>query len=573
MKSFFRKIGTWLKNYWYRFSHIGLFVGTIFFAFSMTPSLLPRPAILQGLLAGLVFAMGYGIGVGGLKLWRYFELRELNQKHQKWACGMFHIIGFIAIGYTILHWRMWQNSILSVMDQPLMDGHQFVFIVLLAALLIAIVLIALGRLIGRWFRWLMNKLHNVVPRRISRVAGFIAALILLMMMITGVFISNLYDLVDQSAGQANDLTDDGAQQSTDPMKVGSADSLIAWDTLGKAGRNFVSVGPNAQQIAEFTGREAKEPIRVYAGLQSADSYDERAQLVFDEMLRVGAFERSVLIITTPTGTGWMDPYAMDTVEYLHGGDTANVSMQYSYLSSQATLVFHPEKAGLSAEALFQKVYKHWTTLPKEARPELYLFGISLGSFGSEQSAKLHQIMYDPIDGALWTGPPFVNRTHKQLVDDRNPDSPYWLPTYEDGSLVRFTSAQNNLDNYQTDWREMRLIYLQYSSDPMVFFSSDLFFHSPQWLEDPRAPDVSPMLSWHPVVTLFQIAFDLIVSVSAAPLGYGHNYAPEHYIDSWVELTDPQNWNEEAINELKAKFRGVDEFTQGSSVAVPGSVSK
>lgn len=555
MKKFFRKIGVWLQRYWQQFSHGGLFIGVIFFAFSMTPSLLPRPPILQGLLAGLVFAVGYGMGVGGLKLWRYFELHEFNQKHQKWTCGTLHVIGFFIIAYAIFNWRMWQNSILSVMDQPIMEGYHFVFIVLFTALIVAILLIALGRLTRRWFRWLMNKSHNVVPRRISRVAGFISALILLIVMITGVFVSNMYDFVDQSAGQANNLTDDGVTQPIDPMKVGSQDSLIAWDTLGKAGRNFVSVGPSAEEIATFTGKDAKEPIRVYAGLQSADSYEERAQLVFDEMLRVGAFDRSVLIVTTPTGTGWMDPYAMDTLEYLHGGDSANVSMQYSYLSSQATLVFHPDKAGLSAKALFEKVYKYWTTLPQESRPELYLFGISLGSFGSEQSAKLHQIMYDPIDGALWTGPPFVNQTHKELVDDRNEDSPYWLPTYEDGSLVRFTSAQNNLANYRTDWRGMRLIYLQYSSDPMVFFSSSLFLHSPQWLKDPRADDVSPMLSWHPIVTFFQIAFDLIVSVSAAPLGYGHNYAPEHYIDSWVELTDPQGWDEETINRLKTFSRG------------------
>lgn len=549
---------------------MGLFVGAIFFAFSMTPSLLPRPPILQGLLAGLVFAVGYGMGVGGVKLWRYFELRELNQKHQKWAFDTLNVIGVFAVAYTTLKWRIWQNSILSVMDQPIIEESHPVFMMILVTVIAAILLIALGRLIGRWFRWFMNKLHKVVPRRISRVAGFVFALILFVMLISGVLVSNIYDIVDHMAGNANNLTDDGAVQPTDPLKVGSAASLIAWDTLGKAGRNFVSVGPSAEEIAAFTGKESQEPIRVYAGLQSADSYDERAQLVLDEMLRVGAFDRSILIITTPTGTGWMDPYAMDTIEYLHNGDTANVSMQYSYLSSQATLVFHPEKAGLSANSLFEKVYTHWTTLPEDARPALYLFGISLGSFGSEQSAKLHQIMYDPIDGSLWTGPPFVNQTHKELVNDRNDDSPYWLPTYEDGSLVRFTSAQNNLGNYTTDWRGMRLIYLQYSSDPMVFFSSSLFLRSPEWLEEPRADDVSPMLSWHPVVTFFQIAFDLIVSVSAAPLGYGHNYAPEHYIDSWVELTDPEDWNEEMIVRLKAFFRGVDIIQEGSSVVIPSS---
>jgi uncharacterized membrane protein len=46
---------------------------------------------------------------------------------------------------------------------------------------------------------------------------------------------------------------------------------------------------------------------------------------------VGGFERSVLVVATPTGSGWLDNGAVDTLEYLHGGDTAIVATQYSYL--------------------------------------------------------------------------------------------------------------------------------------------------------------------------------------------------------------------------------------------------
>jgi Alpha/beta-hydrolase family len=63
-----------------------------------------------------------------------------------------------------------------------------------------------------------------------------------------------------------------------------------------------------------------EPIRVYVGLRSAETPAQRAKLALEELKRAGAFERSWLIVTTPTGTGWVDPGAMDSVEYLHDGD-------------------------------------------------------------------------------------------------------------------------------------------------------------------------------------------------------------------------------------------------------------
>ena len=45
---------------------VGLLVGTVFFAFSLTPSLLPRPFFIQGILSGLSFSAGYGLGVAAV---------------------------------------------------------------------------------------------------------------------------------------------------------------------------------------------------------------------------------------------------------------------------------------------------------------------------------------------------------------------------------------------------------------------------------------------------------------------------------------------------------------------------
>ena len=145
-----------------------------------------------------------------------------------------------------------------------------------------------------------------------------------------------------------------------PDAGGERASLVNWDELGRAGREFVVSGPTAEDIAAFTGRAAQEPVRIYAGLNSAEELEERADLVLRELIRVGAFERSVLIVAVPTGTGWMDPAAMDTLEYLHGGDTAIVAMQYSYLTSWISLLVEPGYGSAAGREMFRKVYGHWT---------------------------------------------------------------------------------------------------------------------------------------------------------------------------------------------------------------------
>jgi uncharacterized membrane protein len=67
---------------------------------------------------------------------------------------------------------------------------------------------------------------------------------------------------------------------------------------------------------------AGEPIRVYVGLRSAESLEGRTKLALDELSRVGGFDRSVLVVITPTGSGWVDPAAVDSIEYLRHGDVA-----------------------------------------------------------------------------------------------------------------------------------------------------------------------------------------------------------------------------------------------------------
>src|SRR5262245_15338295 len=97
------------------FSPAGLLLGTLFFAASLTPSLIPRETLMQGVLSGLSLALGYGIGVAGQMLWHYLELPPLDSRR-------FRIISLAAIAISLVVgiaflWRAseWQDSIRSLM--------------------------------------------------------------------------------------------------------------------------------------------------------------------------------------------------------------------------------------------------------------------------------------------------------------------------------------------------------------------------------------------------------------------------------------------------------------------------
>jgi uncharacterized membrane protein len=254
-------------------------------------------------------------------------------------------------------------------------------------------------------------------------------------------------------------------------------------------------------------------------------------------------------VITPTGTGWVDPAAMVAVEYLHDGDIASVAMQYSYLNSPLSLLFQAEYGEAAAQALFAEIYAYWTTLPKDKRPKLYLHGLSLGALNSQKSAELFETIGDPIAGALWSGPPFESRVWRSITANRNQGSPEWRPEFRDGRFVRFMNQTGFTVPADAPWGPMRVVYLQYASDAITFFDYRDAYRRPAWMNAPRGPDVSPELRWYPVVTMLQLAVDMAVATST-PMGYGHVYAPEHYVDAWAAVTDVHNWSDEALARLK-----------------------
>jgi uncharacterized membrane protein len=172
--------------------------------------------------------------------------------------------------------------------------------------------------------------------------------------------------------------------------------------------------------------------------------------------------------------------------------------------------------------------------------------------GAETSIDLPTLISDPIQGAVLAGPPFPSSLAPRLMGSRNPGSPQWLPVIQDSSIVRFTGQTNALDIAGAEWGPMRFVYIQYASDPMVFFSTDLYWREPDWMRGERGHDVSRSLTWYPVVTFLQLLFDLPMA-DRIPRGNAHNYSASSYIDAWIAVTQPENWNDANIQRLKKLF--------------------
>lgn len=541
-----------LRRLWHSFSGGGLLLGTLFFAASLTPTLLPRNFVTQGILSGFSLAAGYGIGAFGRWLWGYMELPELQGR-------LLHIAKLAAaagcaVVAIIFLWRApsWQNSIRELMELAPVETV-YPLEVGLIALAVFAVLIALARLFQLIFRFVATRVNRLLPRRVSNVIGVIAAVALFWSAISGVLFRGALRVADASFQEHDALIEPETAPPTHPLKTGSSASLLTWDELGRQGRRYIASGPTGEDISAFSGRTALEPLRVYVGRRSADTPEARAKLALEELKRVGGFERPVLIVITPTGTGWVDQAAIDSVEYLHDGAVASVALQYSYLASWLSLIVEPDYGADSARALFKEIYGYWITLPRDSRPRLYLHGLSLGAMNSQQSTDLFEVLGDPLAGALWSGPPYTSRLWRFFTESRNPGSPAWLPRFRDGAFVRFMNQDGEFaaspSMPQAAWGPMRVVYLQYASDPVTFYEYHSLYREPDWMLPPRGPDVSPQLRWYPVVTFLQLTLDMFMATTS-PIGYGHVFAPAHYLDAWIAVTDVRDPSPDEIARLK-----------------------
>jgi uncharacterized membrane protein len=355
------------------------------------------------------------------------------------------------------------------------------------------------------------------------------------------------DWARERFGVTDRSTEAGVIAPSLPTVSGSPESLAPWDTLGYQGRTFVASAPTIEELREFAGADAPvmNPIRVYAGLQSAPSGEARADLLVAELERTGGFDRDVLVLVTVTGTGWVDPDAAVAIEYMYGGNTAMIGLQYSYLPSWISFLVDGEVATEASQAMNIAIRDALLAMPEEERPRLALFAQSLGSLGSERAVVQEdldaslEILTTLPDGALFSGPTYGNPIWRQLVDGREGDSPVWHPVYQDGRTVRIGNGPDDSPLDEDSWLGPRVAYLHHPSDPISYWNPSLLWTTPEWMSEPIGAGVSTDTRWFPVVTFWQVVGDLVVGFGTDP-GFGHNYAAE-FVEGWAAVAAPDGW--------------------------------
>lgn len=526
-----------------RLDPLGAIVGIAFTAVSLMPSLLPRVATIQGIGTGVTFMIGYAVGTSGRAIAHYLGIGPLAGRWRIVVLAAGFSASGLLLAVTTSKFVTWQNEIRVRFGMPELSGTLWPRIAGFA-LVSALALLILARLVRLAFRKAGQALQRWLPRRLANVLGATLVAILGYLVVSGLLVQGAFAAANASFAP-RDLGDKpGIERTSSELRSGGPDSLVAWEDLGRQGRAFAASGPRVDELEAASGKPAKEPIRVYVGLKSAPTVEERAALLLEELKRTGAFDRKVLVLATTTGTGWIDDAAVDPLEYLFNGDTAIAGIQYSYLPSWLSLLADQGAVRTTTQAVFREVYDYWSTLPQAQRPALYLYGLSLGSYGVETVLGSPDFVNEPVSGALMSGPPFVNPLRGDLVAARQKGSTPWQPIVSDGRTVRFATAQGGLDKPQGPWGPTRIVYLQHGSDPVVFFSPSLAWDRPSWLEgEGRSPDVSGRMTWVPLVTMWQTLLDL-PAAGSTPAGFGHVYSVTENLDCWVAITHPQGWTDD-----------------------------
>lgn len=198
--------------------------------------------------------------------------------------------------------------------------------------------------------------------------------------------------------------------------TGGPGSAYAFETLGREGRRFVSQAYTAEELTSVLGVPATDPVRVFVPLgRLTGQPGHDAAAVLEEMERVGAFTKGVIVLAVPTGDGYVSYVQTETVELLTAGDCATVIVPYAQIPSTWAFFAVGRRAAaryaLYARAISGRLQRTGSTA------RLFLFGESLGSivaldaFGPDPVARLEALGFA---GGLYLGVPKYSHVDRRL---------------------------------------------------------------------------------------------------------------------------------------------------------------
>lgn len=524
-------------------SLIGVVGALVMYGVSVSPSLLARSWQWHAVASGVLSAVGY---IVGLTIQRFYALVvprlgvEITAPQS--VSIAFRAVLLLGFFLWFLRWllqsyreRKRANHLVGMRGETLGEyllGTFCAFILMLVLLGIA------------WgLQWIGRAIVIVLSQWMHMVFALALSLLILVVIVYALTSQVLLKLginfFTRHARKMNNRTAKGIVQPQVPERSGSPQSRSSWRAVGGQGRVFLGRGPSRADIEAVTGRAAMEPIRVYAGMpEEGQSLQSAADLVVEELHRTGAFDRAVILIATSTGSGWVDEWQVQPLEYLTRGNCATASMQYSFVPSSINFLTDLDVSEEAAVILFETIRRAVDEIPEDRRPALFVCGESLGAYASQHVFSGIVDVLSRTDGALWVGTPAFTPMHAELTAIRHRGSPEVAPVVANGRHVRFVNVPENLwaDVYGRelgDWNYPRIVYAQHPSDPVVWWNSELVWHKPDWISEKVDGDVSPHMQYTRGATYIQVLVDMPVA-GTAPGGHGHTYH-EELIPLWEAI--------------------------------------
>ena len=516
-------------------SFLGVIAALAMYAVSVAPSLMARSWAWHAVASGVLVSCGYVAGVviqnvgarviaiTGLTI-RASEPVEIGFR----AC----VAALFAIWwlYAVIQSYRRARVAARLVNMP---GETFGEYLLGTAgtTVIAWCLIAIVAGMNRVGRMLIGTLGGYMPHPAAVVVGVAILAAIVFFLTSNVILRGGIGFFRHRAEQMNMRTARGIFKPFVPERSASPASPVTWESVGGQGRVFLGRGPSRLDIAQVCGGEAMEPIRVYSGMPTGGAgIEQAAATVVAELRRTGAFDRAVILIAASTGSGWVDEWQVQPLEFLTRGNCATASLQYSYVPSALNWLTGLEPAQEASAALFRAVRAELDTMDEADRPALFVCGESLGAFASQSVFSSVEDALSQVDGALWVGTPAFTPMHAELTSARHRGSPEVAPVVYNGRCVRFVNEPSDLrtDLYGRElgpWGFPRFVYAQHASDPVVWWNRKLLWTQPDWLRERAGRDVSPFVEFTRFVTFIQVLADLPVA-GTAPGGHGHTYNEE-----------------------------------------------
>ncbi len=308
-----------------------------------------------------------------------------------------------------------------------------------------------------------------------------------------------------------------------PTVSGGDGSAVPRDTLDFEGTRFLACAVPAREILglRLDGGDAVDPIRVFVGVGSAPTVPERAVLAVDELERLGAFDRARIVVWSATLRGFVNPVPLDAEEVLCRGDVASVCVQYWDRPTLA-MPFKVPVARDTHRAVLGELAERLEG--REHRPELVIYGESLGAWASQEVFKdggVDALDAAGVDRALWAGTPFFSGLKRAFLKGR---------AAVDGRVALVTTREL-LEAAPQEVEAVRFTFLDRRVDPVVLFSGfDVLWRRPEWLDERLDEEGAPAgLKWVPGITFLQLVFDLLRATrwtSDLPQAAAHDYRVE-----------------------------------------------